>query len=202
MIAHLQGTLMRRRAGEVVVEVGGVGYRVAVPLSTWSALPADGGRCALFIHTHVREDALALYGFASERERDVFELLISVSGIGPRLAVNILSGIDAADLLRVVAERDLERLQSVPGVGRKTAERLAVELGERAKQMAGEPVAGRAASGGLEEDLVSALLNLGFAPAQAQRAGREARRALGPQASLAEAVREALRRVSRRGPSP
>ena len=196
MIAHLDGKLMRRRPGDVVVEVGGVGYRVSVPLSTYSALPADGGRCALFIHTHVREDALALYGFATEREREVFELLITVSGIGPRLATNILSGVDAAELVRVIAERDSDRLQSVPGVGKKTAERIAVELGERARAMsevaAGEPAAG------LGGDLASALINLGFSPAQAERAGREAQRALGPGASLAEAVREALRRVSRR----
>ncbi len=196
MIAHLDGKLMRRRPGDVVVEVGGVGYRVSVPLSTYSALPADGGRCALFIHTHVREDALALYGFATEREREVFELLITVSGIGPRLATNILSGVDAAELVRVIAERDCDRLQSVPGVGKKTAERIAVELGERARAMsevaAGEPAAG------LGGDLASALINLGFSPAQAERAGREAQRALGPGASLAEAVREALRRVSRR----
>jgi Holliday junction DNA helicase RuvA len=196
VIAHLDGKLMRRRPGDVVVEVGGVGYRVSVPLSTYSALPADGGRCALFIHTHVREDALALYGFATEREREVFELLITVSGIGPRLATNILSGVDAAELVRVIAERDSDRLQSVPGVGKKTAERIAVELGERARAMsevaAGEPAAG------LGGDLASALINLGFSPAQAERAGREAQRALGPGASLAEAVREALRRVSRR----
>ena len=197
MIAHLQGTLLRRRAGEVIVEVGGVGYRVTVPLSTWSALPPDGGSCSLSIHTHVREDALALYGFASERERKAFELLISASGVGPRLATNILSGIDAADLLSVLAERDLERLQSIPGVGRKTAERLAVELGERARGLQG--AGGECASTrGIEGDLVSALINLGFSPGQAERAGREARRALGAQASLAEAVREALRRVSRR----
>ena len=196
MIGHLDGKLMRRRPGDVILEVGGVGYRVTVPLSTYSALPADGGRCALFIHTHVREDALALYGFATEREREVFELLITVSGIGPRLATNILSGVDAAELVRVIAERDSDRLQSVPGVGKKTAERIAVELGERARAMS--EVAGVEPAAGLGGDLASALINLGFSPAQAERAGREAQRVLGPGASLAEAVREALRRVSRR----
>jgi Holliday junction DNA helicase RuvA len=196
VIGHLDGKLMRRRPGDVVLEVGGVGYRVAVPLSTYSALPADGGRCALFIHTHVREDALALYGFATEREREVFEMLITVSGIGPRLATNILSGVDAAELVRVIAERDSDRLQSVPGVGKKTAERIAVELGERARAMS--EVAGVEPAAGLGGDLASALINLGFSPAQAERAGREAQRVLGPGASLAEAVREALRRVSRR----
>jgi Holliday junction DNA helicase RuvA len=196
VIGHLDGKLMRRRPGDVILEVGGVGYRVTVPLSTYSALPADGGRCALFIHTHVREDALALYGFATEREREVFELLITVSGIGPRLATNILSGVDAAELVRVIAERDSDRLQSVPGVGKKTAERIAVELGERARAMS--EVAGVEPAAGLGGDLASALINLGFSPAQAERAGREAQRVLGPGASLAEAVREALRRVSRR----
>jgi Holliday junction DNA helicase RuvA len=199
VIAHLTGTVRQRRPGEVVLEVGGVGYRVSVPLSTYSALPGDGSRCELFIHTHVREDTLALYGFASERERNVFELLISVSGIGPRLASNVLSGIDASDLLAVLAERDLERLQAIPGVGRKTAERLALELGERARDLAGsEPAAGGGA-GGLERDLVSALINLGFSATQAERAGRAARRSLGPEASLADAVREALRQITGRG---
>jgi Holliday junction DNA helicase RuvA len=197
MIAHLSGTIVRRRPGEVVVEAGGVGYRVQVSLSTYSTLPAEGERCALFVHTHVREDALALYGFASEREQAVFEMLISTSGVGPRLATNILSGVEAADLLRILAERDLDSLQRVPGVGRKTAERLAVELGEKARLLAsGGP---EEAQPGLERDLVSALVNLGFSQAQADRAARETRRALGPQASLAEAVRESLRQVSRRG---
>lgn len=198
MIAHLQGRLLRRRAGEVILEVGGVGYRITVPLSTYSGLPADGGACSLFIHTHVREDALALFGFASERERDVFELLISASGIGPRLATNILSGLEAGELLRLIAERDFERLQGVPGVGRKTAERMAVELGERARELLGD--AGRhPGPAGMERDVVSALIHLGFSPHQAERAGRETLRAVGPEASLAEAVREALRQLSRRG---
>ncbi len=121
MIAYLEGKLTRRRPDDLIVSVGGVGYRVVVPLSTYSALPADGEIASLFIHTHVREDILALYGFATEMERDVFEALITVSGIGPRLATNILSGVDAPDLLQVIAERDLQRLQSIPGVGRKTA---------------------------------------------------------------------------------
>jgi Holliday junction DNA helicase RuvA len=197
MIARLSGTLVRRRPGEVVVETGGVGYRVHVSLATYAALPAEGERCSLFVHTHVREDALALYGFASEREQAVFELLISASGVGPRLATNILSGVEAEDLLRILGERDLDGLQQVPGVGRKTAERLAVELGERARLLAGggaEP-----AHAGLERDLVSALVNLGFPQGRAERAAREARRVLGPHASLAEAVRESLRHVSRRG---
>ncbi len=197
MIAYLEGKLTRRRPDDLIVSVGGVGYRVVVPLSTYSALPADGEIAALFIHTHVREDILALYGFATEMERDVFEALITVSGIGPRLATNILSGVDAPDLLQVIAERDLERLQSIPGVGRKTAERIAVELAERARRLsagvARDPEAGR-----LDADLVSALVNLGFSSSQAERAGRDARQALASEASLAEMVREALRRVSRR----
>ena len=197
MIAYLEGKLTRRRPDDLIVSVGGVGYRVVVPLSTYSALPADGEIAALFIHTHVREDILALYGFATEMERDVFEALITVSGIGPRLATNILSGVDTPDLLQVIAERDLERLQSIPGVGRKTAERIAVELAERARRLsagvARDPEAGR-----LDADLVSALVNLGFSSSQAERAGRDARQALASGASLAELVREALRRVSRR----
>ena len=197
MIAYLEGKLTRRRPDELIVSVGGVGYRVMVPLSTYSALPADGEIASLYIHTHVREDVLALYGFATEKERDVFEALITVSGIGPRLATNILSGVDASDLLQVIAERDLERLQSIPGVGRKTAERIAVELAERARQLSAgvsaDPEAGR-----LDADLLSALVNLGFSRSQAERAGRDARQALASGSSLAEMVREALRRVSRR----
>ncbi|MCZ6778992.1 MAG: Holliday junction branch migration protein RuvA [Acidobacteria bacterium] len=197
MIAYLEGKLTRRRPDDLIISVGGVGYRVVVPLSTYSALPADGEIASLFIHTHVREDILALYGFATEMERDVFEALITVSGIGPRLATNILSGVDAPDLLQVIAERDLQRLQSIPGVGRKTAERIAVELAERARRLsagvARDPEAGR-----LDADLVSALVNLGFSSSQAERAGRDARQALASGASLAEMVREALRRVSSR----
>jgi Holliday junction DNA helicase RuvA len=196
MIAHLSGTIVRRRPGEVVVDAGGVGYLVHVTLPTYGELPAEGQRCALFVHTHVREDALALYGFASEREKAVFELLISASGVGPRLATNILSGVEAGDLLRILAERDLDGLQRVPGVGRKTAERLAVELGEKARLLSSG--ATEEARGGLELDLVSALVNLGFPQAQAERAAREAQRTLGGQAPLAEAVRESLRHVSRR----
>jgi len=197
MIARLEGKLTRRRPDELIVSVGGVGYRVVVPLSTYSALPGDGATACLYIHTHVREDVLALYGFATERERDVFEALITVSGIGPRLATNILSGVDATELLQVIAGRDLGRLQGIPGVGRKTAERIAVELAERARQLsAGLAPAGEA--GRLETDLVSALVNLGFARGQAERAGREARQALAPGSSLAEMVREALRSISRR----
>ncbi|MEE9219143.1 MAG: Holliday junction branch migration protein RuvA [Acidobacteriota bacterium] len=200
MIAYLEGKLIRRRPEELVVAVGGVGYRVTVPLSTYSALPAQGEACSLFIHTHVREDALALYGFASERERDLFEALITVSGIGPRLATNILSGVDAGELLHDIAERDLERLQSVPGVGRKTAERIAVELAERARRLrAGAPAGSMQRS--VEADLVSALVNLGFPHSQAERASQAARQALPAGASLAELVREALRRISGRARS-
>jgi Holliday junction DNA helicase RuvA len=169
VIAHLAGTLLEKQVQRLVVDVGGVGYDVIVPLSTFYAAGDPGARVALRIHTHVREDALQLFGFATVLELALFERLIAVSGIGPKVALAVLSGIEPADLVRAIKSADVARLTRIPGVGKKTAERLVLELKDRLPPVA-EPEAAPAASpeGELRDDLLSALANLGY-----QRAGVE-----------------------------
>ena len=144
MIAHLRGRLLRKDTQEAVVDVGGVGYRVTIPLSTFYRLGADGDEVSLLTYTHVREDALALYGFLTSREQALFERLIAVSGVGPKLAVNILSGIEAPELVDALRTSDVARLTRIPGVGKKTAERLVLELKDK---MQGLDATFRGASG-------------------------------------------------------
>ncbi len=174
MIAHLRGTLLVKTPGEVVVDVGGVGYRVFVSLTTFSALPGVGREVTLDIHTHVRDDALQLYGFASRKEKQVFELLIGVAGIGPKLATNVLSGIPADEMVDAVIEGNVTRLVAVPGVGRKLAERLTVELRERAVLLRngrnGVAAGPEGAASSLLREATSALVNLGYRAAEAERA--------------------------------
>jgi Holliday junction DNA helicase RuvA len=169
MIGHLTGHLIRKRPQEVVVDVGGVGYRVTIPISTFYRLGEDGSPVSLRIHTHVREDALALYGFVSEGEEDLFERLIGVAGVGPRLAINILSGIEAAELTEALRAGDLPRLTRVPGVGKKTAERLILELKDKLPPASTTEVAPTLPSV-KRDDLVSALGNLGYSRSEAERA--------------------------------
>jgi Holliday junction DNA helicase RuvA len=157
VIAHLHGRLAAKEPSRIVVDVHGVGYEVFVPVTTYSAMPGEGADVTLDIHTHVREDAIALYGFSSKRERAIFEKLISISGIGPKLAVTILSGGPVEDLAAAIRRGDLARLTSMPGVGKKTAERIVVELKDKLKDFA-EP----AARGNAETDVLSALENLGY----------------------------------------
>ncbi|MCM2269576.1 MAG: Holliday junction branch migration protein RuvA [Thermoanaerobaculia bacterium] len=198
MIGFLRGRLMRATPERLLVEVAGVGYTVAVSLATFSEVERRAGESVeLFVHTHVREDQLALYGFASEREKELFERLITVSGIGPRLAQVVLSGLPAADLLQAIAAGDVTRLTRIPGVGKKTAERMVVELRDALQALAREaapaPAAVAAAS---DDDLVAALVNLGYKPAQAEKAVGDARRET-PAASFHELLPLALRRLSR-----
>ena len=169
MIAQLRGRLLRKAPQAVVVDVGGVGYRAFIPVSTFYRLGDEGSEVSLRIHTHVREDTLALFGFASAMEHDLFERLIAVAGVGPRLAVNILSGIEADDLVEALRSSDVARLVRIPGVGRKTAERLVVELKDKMPAAAAAP--GQAADSGLtpKEDLLSALANLGYSRGEAER---------------------------------
>lgn len=169
MIAWLRGRLVEKQPNRVVIDVHGVGYDVAVPLSTFYALGEAGSETVLRIHTHVREDALALFGFGTARELDLFERLITISGVGPKLALAVLSGIEPADLVRAIQRGDIKRLTTIPGVGRKTAERIALELKDRLPESAAEAV--RETPGGrLREDLLSALLNLGYHRPHAERA--------------------------------
>src|SRR5512138_500374 len=148
MIARLSGTLIEKTVIQCVIDVHGVAYRVLIPLSTFTELPEIGQPTVIHVHTHVREDAIHLYGFHVPAEREVFELMISVSGIGPKLAVNILSGITPEELIRAVKEDDLRRLTAIPGVGRKTAERMVLELKDKAARIGWEPAAGRQAAAG------------------------------------------------------
>jgi Holliday junction DNA helicase RuvA len=171
MIAQLRGTLDDKRPNQVLVDVGGVGYLVHIPLSTFYALGDLHSNITLLIHTHVREDAISLYGFLSAREKHLFELLISASGVGPVLALKILSGMSVDDLVPAVRSGDLARLTRIPGVGRKTAERMIVELRDKLaaieiSEEAHRPVAATGTSG----DVVSALLNLGYDQHAAEQA--------------------------------
>jgi len=195
MIGSISGILDAKAPGEITVDVGGVGYQIFIPLSVFYRLPEPGEKVRLFIHTHLREDALHLFGFLEPEEKQVFLLLNSVSGIGPKLAVTILSGIPADDLARALKEGDQARLQSIPGVGKKLAERMVVELRDKAVAMR-PPVASAAANGGSEvsRDAISALVNLGYRRADAEKAVREI--AQKQEGSLADVLKEALRRLS------
>jgi Holliday junction DNA helicase RuvA len=172
MIAYLRGRLLEKRPNHVLLDVNGVGYGVLIPVSTFSALPAPGQEAQLFIHTHVREDALALYGFSTEREKALFERLISVSGIGPRLAVTVLSGLPVDELTAAIRRGEVARLIRIPGVGRKTGERMILELREKLGGLETET----APPGGVDEEVISALLNLGCSRPNAEAAVEKARR--------------------------
>jgi Holliday junction DNA helicase RuvA len=200
MIGSLRGRLIDKSPNRIIVDVQGVGYEVHIPLSTYYDLGADGGDVSLRIHTHVREDALQLYGFLTDLERQMFERLISVSGIGPRLAIAVLSGLETRDLVAAVQRADVARLTTIPGVGRKTAERIVLELKDRLAQLAA-PVAGAALPASSEPeriraDLLSALQNLGYHRPQAENAV-DAVRASSPDAAFETALRMALRELAR-----
>lgn len=193
VIAKISGTLARKIPGEVVVDVGGVGYQVFIPLSVFYRLPEAGESIDLHIHTHLREDALQLFGFLELEEKQVFLLLNNVAGIGPKLAINILSGIPAEDLARALKDGDQMRLVSIPGVGRKLAERMVVELRDKFATLPAEQV-GLANGSPLMRDAISALVNLGYRRAEAEKSVREITQ-MGEK-PLPEVLREALRRMS------
>jgi holliday junction DNA helicase RuvA len=197
VIASLSGIVEAKGPDEAVVDVNGVGYRVFLSERSLIRLPAEGKAVKLRIRTVVREDALDLYGFASQDEEELFLLLTSVSHIGPKVAINILSGMEPAELARSIASGDLARLTHLKGVGKKTAERLVVELKDKMQPLlAAAPAlaAGSAeASGGQQGDLVGALINLGYKPVQAEKAAEFAAHKLGADATLDALIREALR---------
>ena len=195
MISHLRGRLLSLTPELAVVDVHGVGYAVSLPLPTYyelQKLPA-GAEVSLFVHTHVREDALALYGFWTERERALFERLITVSGVGPRLARVILSGLPPEVLLAALAAGDVARLTRIPGVGRKTAERLVLELREKATELA---AASATAPEPGDEDLLVALVNLGYRRADAEKALADVRHEKAG-ATVPELLRMSLKRLAR-----
>jgi len=178
MIALLRGVLIEKHPNQAIVETGGVGYDVTIPVSTFTHLPDAGAEVRLRIHTHVREDVLALYGFLTQEEKGLFERLIDVSGIGPTLAVKILSGVAAPDLIQAIRRGEVERLVRIPGVGKKTAERMVVELRDKLPAGGGEePEAAAPALSAIDQDVLSALLNLGCARPQAEAAVRKAKAA-------------------------
>jgi Holliday junction DNA helicase RuvA len=168
MIGSLRGTLGEKATDYIIVDVSGVGYRVQVPLSTFYLLGELGDEVSLRIHTHVRDDALQLYGFVEELEQRIFENLISVAGIGPKLAITILSGMEVDTLVGAIADENVARLSTIPGVGRKTAERMVLELKDKVTELAPSVVSG--GPQGVRHDVLSALANLGYRPRDADRA--------------------------------
>ncbi len=197
MIGQLRGRLAGKRPNQVVVDVGGVGYLVQVPLSTYATLGELHTEVTLLIHTHVREDALALYGFLSSREKHFFEMLLSASGVGPTLALKILSGMNVEELVPAIRTGDLARLTRIPGVGRKTAERIVVELKDKLDAVVVEAAEKPAPSSpaGVEADVISALVNLGYDARTAESAVAEARREAGA-ANFEKLLRSALQTLS------
>ncbi|MBI2817097.1 MAG: Holliday junction branch migration protein RuvA [Acidobacteria bacterium] len=202
MIAHLRGKLLSKKASYVVVEAAGVGYGVSIPVSTFYELGEPGSDTVLHIYTHLREDNLALYGFRTEQEKSLFEKLIGVSGVGPKLAITILSGLESSELIPAIQKGNVERLIHIPGVGRKTAERLILELRDKLSGLVLEEAVARhqavpAAETSTEEDVLSALTNLGYVRLAAENALREARTE-NPDGSFEQLLRGSLRVLARK----
>jgi Holliday junction DNA helicase RuvA len=199
VIAYLEGRLSQKSPTQVVVLVGGVGYKLFIPVSTFYLLPEEGAPVSLRVHTHVREDVLALYGFSSAMEEHLFQRLISVAGVGPALALKVMSGLEPLALVEAIRSGDLRRLSAIPGVGKKTAERLVLELRDKM------PAVGASASAtppgpptgaqSLVNDLLSALSNLGFTRAQAEKSVESVVREA-PGATFEEALKKVLRKLS------
>ena len=199
MIAYLRGRLSAKQPNRIVIDVNGVGYDVSVPLSTYYGLADEGGDVALRIHTHVREDALALYGFATALELVLFERLIAISGIGPKLALAVMSGIEPNELVRAIEQSDIARLTAIPGVGKKTSERIVVELKDRLPRLRTET----SAAGGdahepsaLRDDVLSALVNLGYHRPLSEKAVDAAVKAT-PDGSFERTLKLALRELAK-----
>lgn len=198
MIAHLRGRILEKQPSRIVVEVGGIGYDVSVPVSTFYGLGEPGSEIALRIHTHVREDALLLYGFATKLEQDLFERLIGISGIGPKVALAVLSGIEPGELIRAIERSDFARLTAIPGVGKKTSERIVLELKDRLPRLAasiGVEGASREPSA-LRDDVLSALINLGYHRPLAEKAVEMAVKTT-PDGDFERTLRLALRELAR-----
>lgn len=197
MIAQLSGTLAHKMPGEVVVDVGGVGYQIYIPLNVFYSMPEIGAPVRLYIHTHLREDALQLFGFQEPRDKQIFMLLNGVAGIGPKLAVNILSGISADELAQAIRDGDQLRLVSIPGVGKKLAERMVVELRDKLAALRAPPTESAAPDQRpqLMQDAVSALVNLGYRQTEVEKNVREALHS--GKHSLEDVIKDVLRRMSR-----
>jgi holliday junction DNA helicase RuvA len=199
MIAHLKGTRSYKSPVYVVVDVNGVGYQVFVSLSTFYALPESGGAVFLKIHTHVREDAFKLFGFLTSEEQLIFEKLISISKVGPKLALSILSGMQPVDFMTAILENDVARISTIPGVGKKTAERLTLELKDKLKDITIEfsPDGEQAVpTGGVVDDAVSALVNLGYKKPQAEKTVKSIWEKNGKSCELENLIKESLNVLS------
>jgi len=198
VIAFLRGRVLSKHPNRVVVDVGGVGYDVHVPLSTYYEVGEEGAEIALRVYLHVREDTLQLYGFLTDLERQVFERLIAISGIGPKLAIAVLSGMDSREVIAAVQRADVVRLTGIPGVGKKTAERMVLELKDRLTELAAPAAAGAvphvSADDRLRADVLSALQNLGYHRPHAERA-IDAALAAAPDAGFEHVLRGALREL-------
>ena len=198
MIANLRGRLTEKRPSRLIIDVNGVGYEIQVPLSTFYGLGETGTEVSLRVHTHVREDTLALFGFATRLELDLFERLIAINGVGPRLALAVLSGIEPPDLVRAVRGADVARLTRIPGVGKKTAERIGLELKDKLPAISAiEPAEGEPPSqgGDLRGDVLSALLNLGYHLLPAERAVDSALEV--GDGNVEQTLRQALRELAK-----
>ena len=199
MIAHLRGRILDKHPNRIVVDVNGVGYDVAVPLSTFYGLGEPGAEIALRVHTHVREDALLLYGFATALEQELFERLIGISGIGPKVALAVLSGIEPLELVRAIQRGDLARLTAIPGVGKKTSERIVLELRDRlprAQVMAGVTGGAVPEPPAVRDDVLSALMNLGYHRPLAEKAVDAAIKTT-PDGGFERMLKQALRELAR-----
>ena len=206
MIAHLSGTLREKQATSVILDVGGVGYEVTIPVTTFFNMEEPGAQVQLRVYTHVREDTLQLFGFRTARERELFTLLISVSGIGPKSGIAMLSGMSADEIVTAIRTNNLARLTSIPGVGRKTAERLVIELRDKMAGLSGPEIDAAIAAGGgaaaapsedaLREDTLSALVNLGYQKASAEKALAQAL-GEGGDISVELLLRRSLRHLSK-----
>lgn len=206
MIAHLNGTLLAKQATSVILDVGGVGYEVTIPLSTFFELEEAGASIQLRIYTHVREDALQLFGFKTARERELFQRLISVSGIGPKLGITMLSGMNADEIITSIRTNNLARLTSIPGVGKKTAERLVIELRDKITALSSPALEEEFASGSaqsaaasedaMRDDALSALLNFGYQKAAAEKAITSAMQE-GGDISVEAILRRSLRQLAK-----
>jgi len=200
MIAHLNGMLLKKTTESMIIDNGGIGYEVFVPLSTFYALPDEAEKVSLHIYTHVREDALVLFGFQTTLEKKIFTLLIAVSGIGPRLAINILSGIGPGELLEAIAGGDAVRLQAIPGVGKKTAERIVLELKDKAQKIRGDTelpptLVTSDQDKRVLDDAVSALMNLGY-PAKSAKSAVDKAVSHMKEPKLEDVIKEALKSLA------
>jgi len=198
MIAHLSGTIIRKTTEAVVLDVGGVGYELAIPLSTYAHLPDEDERVDLQVHTTLRDDSIKLYGFLTPGEKGLFRLFITVSGIGPKLARNILSGLSVEDLVKAISNEDKAKLRAIPGVGKKATERIIIDLRDKVFALEVSHTKENIPKSAVADEVVSALLNLGYKAAPAGEAVEMALERLGPELAFQDLLKESLREISKR----